>query len=393
MDFYPVFVFEVDNLPSPIESIEDAANLVKRLRHEENESANLPPDPRFIRLGQLLEQRLPDEEGNFWLVRPKVTLAMNKKIWQPELMGMDRTPRLLKVLLPLARGLHLGVFDAMFGFYIPPEMETQPLPKSQEAIQYRAEFDQDFLLFVREIQAGGSGKTKRFTEESADKYVVETLTPILARHVFEQHPRIPLRFQRKVVGGFQEIYAIASSACVMHCIVGFEQHSERIAAIKTKFNNFGDGLPEPKFIDGLSEIFSLSLKHFRKLEYPRWKDLGVWAPELALTQEDVDWIIDDILQMGLPFLDRFRDFTVDDADNFFNEENGFREKLFRETGRSLGNRVLATIYARLAGKRDFEAVVKGFGQSIETDKERKKYATVVDVCRNHLQPVNGSEPA
>jgi hypothetical protein len=79
MGFYPLFVFEVDNLSSSIQSIEDAINLVKRLRKEEDESANLPPDPRFIRLGQLLAWQLPDEEGNFWLVRPEVTLSKNKR--------------------------------------------------------------------------------------------------------------------------------------------------------------------------------------------------------------------------------------------------------------------------------------------------------------------------
>jgi hypothetical protein len=404
MDFYPVYVFEVDNLSSPLRSVEDVVDLVKHLRKEEDESANLPPDPRFIRLGKLLAQQLPDEEGNFWLVRPEVTLSKNKKIWQPELLGMDRTERLLKVLLPLARGLHLGVFDAMFGFYIPPEMKTQPLPKSQEAAQYRAEFDKDFLQFVKEVQAGGSGETKQLTEGSIDKYMDETLIPILAKHGFIRHPKYSCKFERKINGGFQRICAVASSysyVMPLHCSVDLDQHSERIGTIRTKFNNFGDGLPEPKFIDTLSKIFYFGLHDLREITQPGWKNLGTWAPQLTLTREDADWIIDDILQIGLPFLDRFRVFTVDDADKFYNERNEFTDNLFRETGGSLGNIECATIYARLSGKRDFEAVVHHFEQFMDKARKvhekyfgcEKEYAQVVDVCRNHLQPVDGSEPA
>jgi hypothetical protein len=100
-----------------------------------------------------------------------------------------------------------------------------------------------------------------------------------------------------------------------------------------------------------------------------------------------------MLHLGLPFVDRFRVFSVDDADKFFNERSEFSDQLMNATGRSLADFVLTLIYARLAGKRDFEAVVRHFEQTIKTDDERKKISQVVDVCRNHLQPIDGSEPA
>jgi hypothetical protein len=292
--------------------------------------------------------------------------------------------------------LHLGVFDAMFGFYIPPEIQKMPLPKGKEALQYRAEFDQDFLRSIEERQAGGSGKTGQLTKDSLNEYVAKILTPILDKHGFVRHPQCFRCFRRKIDGGFQEIEASSMSysyVMPLVCHVSFEQHSERIAAIRTQWNDFGDGLPEPKYIDTLSMIFSLSLDNFRNMDMPGWKNIDGWATELALSKEEADWIIDDTLRMGLSFLNRFRVFTVDDADRFFHEHSEFSDKLMNATGRSLADFVLTTIYARLAGKRDFEAVVRHFEQTIETDDGRKKFSQVVDVCRNHLQPVNGSEPA
>jgi hypothetical protein len=169
-------------------------------------------------------------------------------------------------------------------------------------------------------------------------------------------------------------------------------------SLKTKYHNFGGALPEPEYArDELSKIFYFSLREFRKMVQPGWKNRGTWALELALSQEDVNWIIEDTLQMGLPFLDRFRVISVDDADRFFNEPNEFTDKLFLETGGSFFEIKNAMIYARLAGKRDFEAVVRRFEQFIDTHEDyssaKKKYAEVVDICRRHLQPVNGSEPA
>jgi hypothetical protein len=301
--------------------------------------------------------------------------------------------RLLKVLLPLTRGLRLGVLDAMFGFYIPPEIEALPLPKGKEALHYRAEFDQDFLRSIEARQAGGSGKIGQLTKDGVNEYVAETLTPILAEHGFVRDPQDFRYFLRKREGGFQEISACAMSysyVMPLVCHVDFKQHSERIMSILKKYNNFGDGLPEP---EDMSKIFVLDLGDFRRMEQPGWKNLNQWATELALSKEEVDWIIDDTLRLGLSFLDRFRVFSVDDADNFFHEHSEFSDKLMNASGRPLVDFVLTPIYARLAGKRDFEAVVRHFEQIIETDKGRKKFSQVVDVCRNHLQPVNGSEPA
>jgi hypothetical protein len=53
----------------------------------------------------------------------------------------------------------------------------------------------------------------------------------------------------------------------------------------------------------------------------------------------------------------------------------------------------ATIYARLAGKRDFEAVVRHYEQKISDKDMKERFARVADVCRREIPPVDGSEPA
>jgi hypothetical protein len=140
MDFYPLFVFEADTLPSPIDSHADALRLVERLLREEAESRDLPANLRFARLGRLLAQKLPDEAGIFWLHRPDVTLSKCRKIWQPELRETGKIQRLLKILLPLAKELRLGVYDARFRLYVPPEAQKVEIP-GQAGKEYRAELD------------------------------------------------------------------------------------------------------------------------------------------------------------------------------------------------------------------------------------------------------------
>jgi hypothetical protein len=60
-------------------------------------------------------------------------------------------------------------------------------------------------------------------------------------------------------------------------------------------------------------------------------------------------------------LNRFRAFSVDDADRFFNEPNEFTGELFKEFSKFMLYGANALIYARLAGKRNFEAVIRRFG--------------------------------
>jgi hypothetical protein len=169
--------------------------------------------------------------------------------------------------------------------------------------------------------------------------------------------------------------------------VFFEQHSNRIAAIKTKYNSFWNDVPKPEEINTLGRILRFSLQDFRESAYPVWKNLGAWAPQLALTREDVDWIIDDLLQVGLPFLDRFRTFSVDDADRYFNEHNESTREPYVQ------NSFFAELYARLAGKRDFEAVVRRFDRDWEDPKNKERSEQITDLIRREIHPVNGSEPA
>ncbi|MDR2112454.1 MAG: hypothetical protein LBQ62_05045, partial [Candidatus Accumulibacter sp.] len=48
--------------------------------------------------------------------------------------------RLLKILLPLAKELRLGVYDARFRLYVPPDAQKVRIP-GQEGKEYRADLD------------------------------------------------------------------------------------------------------------------------------------------------------------------------------------------------------------------------------------------------------------
>jgi hypothetical protein len=370
MDVYPLFVFEVNDLPSPFRNERDVIDFVERLRQEEDESGkNLPPDPRFLRLGKRLAQLLPED---FWPYDPEVALSECKKIWWPEL-GADHMKELLKVLLPLARELHLGIFDAMFAIYVPPETNKAPIPRCKEALQYRFEFDPDFV------------EKKPFTKESVDEYIDMTLTPILAEHGFVRHPQYSCKFQRKINGGHQKIFACpVSYTGPLTCSVQFSQYSERITAIRDRYNDFDKG----ERINRTSDIFFFYLFDLREGAQPGWKNLETWAEQLVLTKEEADWMIEDILQMGLSILDRLRNLTVEDADRFFNGRHEWTELV--EKTRSITS---ATIYARLAGKMDFETVVRHYEQRIQDKDVKERYARLADICRREIHPVNGSEPA
>jgi hypothetical protein len=87
---------------------------------------------------------LLDEARMFWLRRPDAALSKCRKIWQPELRETGKIQRLLKILLPLAKELCLGVYDARFRLYVSSEAQKVRTP-GQEGKEYRAELDRAFV--------------------------------------------------------------------------------------------------------------------------------------------------------------------------------------------------------------------------------------------------------
>jgi hypothetical protein len=233
------------------------------------------------------------------------------------------------------------------------------------------------------------------TKDGVNSCLGETLTPILAEHGFMPHPHYPRRFQRKIEGGYQEIHATAISSgplMPIMCLVNFEQHSERITAIRRILDVFDEKTSKQTY------VFYFCLRCLRNMMQPERKNLMSAMPlDPVLSQKDVDRIIGDVPRIGLPFLNRFRNFSVDDADRLFNEPNEFTGELFKESGKSMFYIANALIYARLAGKMDFEAVVRRFAQFIDTHEKysdkKEEYAKIAEACRRYLLPMNGSEPA
>jgi hypothetical protein len=233
-----------------------------------------------------------------------------------------------------------------------------------------------------------------FTQDSVNRRLDETLAPALSEHGFLRHPQSPGRFQRQIEGGHQKIRvaALSSGPLAIPCVVSFEQHSERMTAIrKIIFSEFDEKWSEA------THVFAFFLHHLRGTTQAERGNPRPMAVELVLSLKMVDRIIEEVLRIGLSFLNRFRTFCVDDANRFFNEPNEMTGELFKENGKSLFYIANALIYARLAGKRDFAEVVRRFERFIDThDKysdQKETFARIVEACRKNLLPVDGSEPA
>jgi hypothetical protein len=139
---------------------------------------------------------------------------------------------------------------------------------------------------------------KPLTQESVSRCLGEALTPILAEQGFVPHPQYPRRFQCPIEGGYQEIHAAAISSgplMPVMCLVNFEQHSERITAIRKIPDVFDEKTSQQTY------LFFFCLRHLREMTQPGRKSLLMKMPlDSVPSQEHVDRIIEDVLRLDCP---------------------------------------------------------------------------------------------
>jgi hypothetical protein len=351
--------------------LENLEQLINQL-HQEQDRKN----PRFGRLGKVLSRRLP--EAGFWHNDPANELtSYTLSVWQPRIKDSRQIRKLLKVLLPLARNLGLHVFDAFqriclpcydgryINGYVSAPWEPFPLDKG---IAFRQEYDPD----------ASKESLQRFTEKAYSKIFEKRLTATLGEYGFNQDlDSHMLVFERR--SGTDESYLLQRietdpSVRSLRCFTYLEVFSTRLCDILTRWLKKGFGTPKhPNYRPSThEEVFRASLWSLRKMAEPDWVEpemryISKLEPRIE-TEEEADWLVEDLLQYGLSLLDGA--WTVERVDWLYNQ-NPETARYFRDAAlhdnpkRLLRNACIATIYARLAGNPDFEDIVRDFGQRIE----------------------------
>jgi hypothetical protein len=367
---YPLYVFDVRRhsdlgISTHLENKNLAAleQAVHQLRQREDRT-----NPCFRRLGKVLARRLPEKE--FWRNDPESELSSwTLATWQPTLGDPRRIGELLRVLLPLARRLELQVFDAFQRIYLPgPDhyfMEEITFAPIKPVPVERAE------VFQEACDPECAQEQKPFTQAEYSALFEEPLSVALKAYGFAGKPGYTeerIEFVRGTNGTEQSIGAHMS---VRHlsCRIYLEVKSNRVRNI---FKRWGEDVPEYRVPFGFGEnILYLPFDDIRVVAQPDWKNKNDYSiPSFSiLTQEEANWMIEDLLQYGLPLLDRA--WTVEDMDWLYNR-NPLTARYVRDVGlyitipRPFFRRArLATIYARLAGNPAFDEIVRDFGQRME----------------------------
>lgn len=394
MNIYPLYVFDAsrhaDILPSTVEDVASVARAVSTLRERE-----VGLNPRFERLGWHLARHFPsppeklgadatEEEieayldmESFWIGGPP-DLQLQRwtdALWTPEILRIDKMPELLSVLLPLARQLRLDVFDEEQGIYLPAM--GLPLPEG-EGDRYRMSFDRKAY------------SPTLFSVESLRAFFVERLTLALAGLGFEYRSRTgdDFFFIRNIDGGEQIVRGIfRGRAPALSCEISLISCSDRLAAIKRQFE--GPNLVHPR---NYSMVFHVFFRRVRELARPAWNTFPFATSSYTTNEEEVDWMVADLLSFGLPILDKAR--TVEGVDWLFNSEDGaavFPNNLHSPQSGITDYAHEATIYARLAANPRFDTIVSDVDRRLAGYSETvvNRYKSLTVLCRDSVQPAGG----
>lgn len=116
-------------------------------------------------------------------------------LWQPECHDPKRMGDFLKLLFPLARKLHLDIYDAAQNIYIP----AQGIAVPERANVYRVTYDRD--LIERKVF---------FTKETLADRLIERLSGPLGEQGFSvrRFKDHDFRFNRDVEGGGRKLIVV-----------------------------------------------------------------------------------------------------------------------------------------------------------------------------------------
>jgi hypothetical protein len=383
---YELYVLDysrhTDILPAKVENLDMAEQVFSAL-------SELSPgvNPRFQRLAWQLRKRFPDRNGlpddasdeeieayhdmeaPIWSVgnAPRMD-DYEAALWQPE-VRMEHMVDFLSVLVPLARKLKLDIYDRVRGIYLPAAGMAVP---TKEGSIFRVAYDP-------EIAASGLGDfPDRQAQHSA---LLASLKQVLANHGFEAgpdflHPFYLLR--RPVEGGAQEVQVLFQA---VGCELILRTKSARFAALEQALAPDKPGISP-------AHVFSVSLNNVREQVNPAWKNMD--AP--IRNQEEVDWLLSDLVQQGLPILEKAR--TIKGMDWLYNSsEAGARLFPFNRALKAYGgisHALTAVAYAYWAVNPDFDDIVEKLRAQIQEQQDpedSERFEALVNYCRTALQPM------
>jgi hypothetical protein len=132
----------------------------------------------------------------------------------------------------------------------------------------------------------------------------------------------------------------------------------------------------------------------RKLCVPSWIEVVRHSDDkYANSYEEIDWMTEDFLHYVLPMMNEA--LTVRGMDSLYNKRFSVSD-FFRETFDPLNLASCMMIYARLAGNPEFDRIADDVRQvfmKYEKEYYLEFHADLLDVCKNHLQPLEKDAPA
>ena len=365
------------------------------------------PSVRFERLAQHLLKHFPlppkepgpnasqeerdayhDAEESVWCNDPvQEVRELQGALWQPDILNA-LAPQFLSVLIPMARALYLDVLDDTVGIYYPANRNYGTVVPAERTD----------VLYALDPSAATPVK---YTKATVRKYLSERMAEALAPHGFTpvKPSAFGFHFERKIEGGRQELYdSVEGSGPDYRTRIYLDSRSDRMQAIQTTV--YAEQIEEHEAKDFRSKTYTTTMGELRYEMYPAWRNAGGGQTEYIRNTEEMDWMVEDLLRLGLPVLDKAR--TIEGLNWLYTGEEGDPMCImgvWNQTTHERRRRRYATrklVYARLAGNPRFEEMVDYLTQpSLDpymSKSSPESFRQIVDYCRNVLQPL-GTGPA
>ncbi|MDW5418977.1 hypothetical protein R6242_20605 [Iodobacter sp. CM08] len=354
---------------------------------DETRPANAAQSARLSRLVKRLLMYFPlesnSEENSLWNgINPIHTVRdLPSQAWTIQI-DSDQSDAFLRRLLPLARELRLDVFDLETETYYCHDMlRSYVIPEEKTAMWY-------------ELDPIAANPVK-YTKAKVAKRFAEQLTPALAEYGF-----VPVReklddgflfyVQREIEGGSQVVWASCSgSAGELRCQMYFEIYSLRASGFIQKFQQWRENQPLNDFACKKIRISLSELETLRSLTHRKILN----NIDLCRSTEEIDWMIEDTLNMGIFILNKARTIQGLNWLQSNKEAKGVYPNNYYNTKKQSFSFFL---YARLAGDPHFEQMAQEILEVVNSKEPIPNAPTtineIITFCREYVSPV-GDGPA
>jgi hypothetical protein len=285
-------------------------------------------------------------------------------LWQPWI-NLTYMADFLSLLVPTARKLGLDIYTRTHGIYLPAAGMAVP---TQEGSRFRLTYDPEVA----------TPSLCNFPNKQAQQdALLASFKQVLAPHGFEAgadfvHPFFILR--RQVEEGEQLVMALFHA---FGCDFLLQTKSMRFAVLNQTL--------APDETDDLG-LFNVWFGGVRNHVNPAWKNLNNSERFYIRNQEEVDWLLFDLVQQGLLILDKAR--TIKGMDWLYNSAAG--AKLLPVNTNSINETLAAVAYAYWAGNPDFDNIIeklRGQLQENQDIEDSECFEVLVNYCRTELQPM------